>query len=112
MKPIEFPEQNAIASSNDANVQPLPCRISEDGTQVISCWELTEADFERLKRNPRIYVSQMTYGGAMLPLFLTTNKHDLFTYTSKEAKRMCLRDKSKVCDLCHECDIDISNPRN
>ena len=26
-------------------------------------------------------------------------------------KRMCLRDKSKVCDLCHKCDIDISQPR-
>lgn len=110
MKPIEFPEQNAIASSEDENVQPLPCRISEDGTQVISCWELTEADFERLKRNPRIYVSQMTYGGAMLPLFLTTNNNDLFTY-AKAKKRMCLRDKQKICNLCHKCDIDISNPR-
>ncbi len=25
-------------------------------------------------------------------------------------KRMCLRDKNKVCDLCHKCDIDISQP--
>ena len=24
--------------------------------------------------------------------------------------RMCLRDKSKVCDLCHDCDIDVLNP--
>lgn len=29
----------------------------------------------------------------------------------RKQKRMCLRDKSKVCDLCHECDIDILNPR-
>ena len=29
----------------------------------------------------------------------------------KKPKRMCLRDKSKVCELCHECDIDISQPR-
>ena len=29
----------------------------------------------------------------------------------KKSKRMCLRDRSKVCDLCHECDIDISQPR-
>ena len=84
MKPIEFPEQNALATSEDANVQPLPCRISEDGTQVISCWELTEADFERLKRKPRIYVSQMTYGGAIPPLFVTTDNNDLFTYKKTE----------------------------
>lgn len=25
---------------------------------------------------------------------------------SKKPKRMCLRDKSKVCNKCHECDID------
>lgn len=24
----------------------------------------------------------------------------------KKSKRMCLRDKSKICNLCHECDID------
>lgn len=84
MKPIEFPEQNTIATSKDANVQPLPCRISEDGTQVISCWELTEADLERLKRKPRIYVSQMTYGGAIPPLFVTTDNNDLFTYKKTE----------------------------
>ena len=22
-------------------------------------------------------------------------------------KRLCLRDKSKVCDLCHDCDVDL-----
>ncbi len=84
MKPIEFPEQNAIATSRDENVQPLPCRIADDGSQVISCWELTEADMERLMRNPRIYVSQMTFGGNIPPLFLTTDNNDLFTYKQPE----------------------------
>lgn len=26
--------------------------------------------------------------------------------TSKKPKRMCLRDKSKACNLCHKCDIE------
>ena len=25
-------------------------------------------------------------------------------------KTMCLRNKSKVCDLCHECDVSVLNP--
>ena len=25
-------------------------------------------------------------------------------------KVMCLRDKTKVCNLCHECDVDVLNP--
>ena len=29
----------------------------------------------------------------------------------RKKKRMCLKDNSKVCYLCHECDIDISQPR-
>lgn len=29
---------------------------------------------------------------------------------AKRSKRMCLRDRTKVCNQCHECDIDISNP--
>lgn len=25
-------------------------------------------------------------------------------------KNMCLRDRTKICDLCHECDVDVLNP--
>lgn len=25
-------------------------------------------------------------------------------------KNMCLRDKTKVCNLCHECDVNVMNP--
>lgn len=25
-------------------------------------------------------------------------------------KIMCLRDKTKICNLCHECDVDVLNP--
>lgn len=25
-------------------------------------------------------------------------------------KNMCLRDRTKICNLCHECDVDVLNP--
>lgn len=28
----------------------------------------------------------------------------------EKAKTMCLRNKAKVCNLCHECDVDVLNP--
>lgn len=28
----------------------------------------------------------------------------------KSSKLTCLRDKNKICNLCHECDVDILNP--
>lgn len=29
---------------------------------------------------------------------------------SKKSKSMCVKDKTKQCNLCHECDIDVLNP--
>lgn len=79
MKPIEFPEQNIIATSDDENVKPLPVCISPDGFQSISCWEVTDEDIERIKQTKRIYLSQMNYGAPLYPVFITSNKSDLFT---------------------------------
>lgn len=79
MKPIEFPEQNIIATSDDENVKPLPVCISSDGFQTISCWEVTDEDIERIKQTKRIYLSQMNYGAPLYPVFITSDKSDLFT---------------------------------
>lgn len=79
MKPIEFPEQNIIATSDDENVKPLPVCISPDGFQSISCWEVTDEDIERIKQTKRIYLSQMNYGAPLYPVFITSDKSDLFT---------------------------------
>ncbi len=28
----------------------------------------------------------------------------------EKSKAMCLKNKTKVCNLCHECDVDVLNP--
>lgn len=28
----------------------------------------------------------------------------------KKTKNMCLKDKTKKCNLCHECDVSVLNP--
>lgn len=81
MKPIEFEEQTNIATSNEPNVEPLPCCLL-DG-QVISCWELTPEEIEKVKETGRFYVS-VASGKYIIPMFLTTDKHDLFIYPQKE----------------------------
>ena len=36
---------------------------------------------------------------------------ELLNYEHKGRNiEMCVRDKSKVCNLCHDCDIDVLNP--
>lgn len=27
-----------------------------------------------------------------------------------QPRSMCLKDKTKVCNLCHDCDVDVLNP--
>lgn len=80
MKPIEFAEQNTLATSPEPNIKPLPCCLIEG--QVISCWELTPEEIERVKETGKIYVSQLS-GKSIIPLFLTTDKHDLFIYPNQ-----------------------------
>ena len=28
----------------------------------------------------------------------------------RNSRAMCLRDKTKTCNLCHECDVNVLNP--
>lgn len=35
---------------------------------------------------------------------------DLLNREHSQHQRMCIRDRAKVCDLCHDCDIDVLNP--
>lgn len=80
MHPIEFAEQNTLAGSNQPNVEPLPCcRL---GGQVISCWELTPEEIETIKQTGKIYVSVQS-GSCVYPMFLTTDKNDLFIYPNQ-----------------------------
>jgi len=34
----------------------------------------------------------------------------IFEANKVKPKTMCLRDKSKVCNLCHDCDVYVLNP--
>ena len=47
MKPIKFKGQNVVFAENQEGVLPLPAFRDEDGV-VVTCWELTNEDFERL----------------------------------------------------------------
>lgn len=79
MKPIEFPEQNIIAKSNDENVKPLPIYFSEESMSAVSCWEVTDEDIERMKSTHKIYLSQMTFGGPIQPVYITSDKSEIIT---------------------------------
>ena len=80
MLPIKFPEANTYATSEADNVQPLPCHVSGDHQQVISCWKLSKEELELIQETGVVYLSVLTYGTPLQPFFMTADKNDLFDY--------------------------------
>ena len=54
MKPVEFPEQNIIIAENQADYINLPALVIPDEYHhVISCWELSDEEIERIKETKK-----------------------------------------------------------
>lgn len=58
MKPVEFSEQNKVYTKpegwTDEECEPLP--VFQGEGQIISCWELSDEDIEKLKTTKRIWL--------------------------------------------------------
>jgi hypothetical protein len=67
MKPIEFPQQNVVFAKDQKEYLPLPAYRSANGHMVTSCWRMSV--WERLRNlfSGRVYVTLLTFGGALQP---------------------------------------------
>lgn len=63
MKPITFPEQNAIYAQDQAQYLPLPAYRNE--VEVISFWELTWKERFRIFFTGRLWHRQMNFGAQL-----------------------------------------------
>ena len=79
MKPIEFKEQNVVLAENQEEYSPLPSYL-DDGPEgyVISCWSLSVRERFSLLLGGCIWISQMSFHRPAQPLYVTTDKGDLF----------------------------------
>lgn len=76
MKPIKFPEVNVTYAEDQPEYQPLPVFRQRDGI-VVSCWELTDEEIEKIKESKQIFLSVMTFNQPLQPLFLTAHKEEV-----------------------------------
>lgn len=67
MKPIEFKGQNVIFAKDQPEYQPLPALRMPDG-EVITCWEFTEEELQKVLKNKCIYLSQLTFNQPLQPI--------------------------------------------
>lgn len=61
MKPVTFPESNAVLSGEDCIDLP----VWKDGVSCVSCWELSVDDLIEINLAKRVFVR--VYGGQSSP---------------------------------------------
>lgn len=76
MTPIEFPEQNVVFAKDQPEYNPLPALKQEDGT-IISCWQFTDEEIEKLKETRCLYLAVATFGHPLQPVLLSVEKSEV-----------------------------------
>lgn len=79
MTPVKFDGFNVVFAENQTEYKPLPAFKDENGN-VVTCWELSHEDFEKLVETKRIYLSVMTFNNPLQPVFLTANIDEVLEY--------------------------------
>jgi hypothetical protein len=79
MKPKIFHGHNIVFGKDQPQYQPLPALRMPDG-EVITCWELTDDEIERISKNKCIYLSQLTFNGPLQPIMLMAELSDSITF--------------------------------
>lgn len=76
MKPIEFPETNYVYGNDQEGVEPLPVHKFDTG-EVLSCWELSPEEIEKVRETGCIWFTQQTFNMPLQPVFAAVNKSDV-----------------------------------
>lgn len=76
MQPKDFKETNVVFGKDQPEYKPLPVYRTEDG-KIISCWELSDDEIEKIKETKCLYLSMMTFGQPLQPVYLTVDKDEV-----------------------------------
>lgn len=77
MKPVEFPEVNAVMKGDGDAVADLPVRIieQESGSRlVVSVWELEEQDLRNIRRGGKVVLAVLLGPEGHPPVMLSTRR--------------------------------------
>jgi len=78
MKAIEFEEQNVIIAENQDEYQNLPAvKIDDKYKTMITCMGLSIKERIKLLFTGKIWVSELTFGKAITPRYMSVNKKEV-----------------------------------
>ncbi len=72
MIPVKFKGSNVIFGEGQDEYEPLPSLRLPDGT-VITCWQMTDKEFEEIKKTRQIFLKQLTFGQRLQPVQIITD---------------------------------------
>lgn len=80
MEPIKFDGVNVVFGKNQLEYAPLPAeRVGNPETgQIITCWELSADELKKVQETGKIYVSLLTFGRPLSPMFISVDKPDVY----------------------------------
>lgn len=87
MQPVKFKGANVTFAENQPEYKPLPAFIDEQGN-VVTCWELSNEDFEKLVETKRIYLSIKTFNNPLQPIFMTADVNEVLIYEDGEESEL------------------------
>ena len=85
MEPKNFPQVNAKFGADQPEYKPLPALQTSDG-YVVMCFQMTEEEKKKVAETGEIWISLLTGGGSLQPIFVSTNPDDLFYTVTPEEK--------------------------
>lgn len=78
MEPIRFEGCDPVAyGENQPEYKPLP-GMTITNSEVITCWRLSPEEIEKVKETGVLWISMMTFGHPLQPIFPTVDGNDLF----------------------------------
>lgn len=77
MQPTQFEESNVEFAKDQDEYLTLPAWRSPDGEEVVTCWEMTWVERLKLLFTGRLWLRQLTFGGALQPQLPQVEKPSL-----------------------------------
>ena len=70
MEPTKFEGANVIFGENQPEYLPLPAKVNYDDPTVpaTTCWQLTPEERLEIFNTGKLYLRQLTFGGALQPI--------------------------------------------
>ena len=80
MRPLKFKGCNIVYGATQKEYQPLPAErrgMVETG-EILTCWELSPEELKQVQETGKIWLSVLTFGQPLQPVYLATEKPPIF----------------------------------